>query len=142
MPTAQKRSQGKLPRFNLTPVVPLERDIQRSILAYLQWEPRVAWAHRFNTGAAVGEGTDHRGRATRHYIRFAFKGCADILGQLRTGEFLAIEVKRPGEKLRPEQAEFLEQVKAAGGLAVCARCIEDIKTAITQHEETKACHDS
>ncbi|EXJ13882.1 hypothetical protein [Imhoffiella purpurea] len=113
--------------FRLTPVEPLEHDIQGAILRYLAVDRRVAWAKRFNTGAQVIEGQDRQGRRKRRFIRYAFPGCADVLGQLASGHFLAIECKRHGEKPTPEQAAFLEDVSRAGGLAIVGRSIEDVK---------------
>lgn len=116
--------------FRLTPIEPQERDIQSAILRYLAVERRVAWARRFNTGAHRITGTDARGRPTRRFIRYAFPGCSDVLGQLVTGQFLAIEVKRPGEHPTAEQAAFLAEVAAAGGLAILARSIDDVRAAL------------
>lgn len=117
-------------RFRLRPIEPLEHDIQTAILRYLAVDRRVAWARRFNTGAHVIEGRDKRGRPTRRFIRYAFPGCSDVLGQLATGAFLAIEAKRPGCEPTEEQEAFLAQVEAAGGLAILARCVEDVKQAL------------
>jgi hypothetical protein len=38
-----------------------------------------------------------------------------VLGQLKDGRLLGVEVKGPAGKLRPEQAVFLDRVRAAGG---------------------------
>ncbi|MBK1723836.1 VRR-NUC domain-containing protein [Thiocystis violacea] len=113
--------------FRLTPIEPLEHDIQCAILRYLAVDRRVAWARRFNTGAHVVEERDKHGKPKRRFIRYAFPGCSDVLGQLVTGKFLAIEVKRLGEEPSDEQAAFLAQVEAAGGLAILACGIEDVK---------------
>ncbi|EXJ14758.1 VRR-NUC domain-containing protein [Imhoffiella purpurea] len=113
--------------FRLTPIEPLEHDIQGAILRYLAVDRRVAWAKRFNTGAHVVEGRDKQGKPKRRFIRYAFPGCADVLGQLASGHFLAIEVKRPGEQSSEEQAAFLSRVQEAGGLAILARSIDDVK---------------
>jgi len=48
-------------------------------------------------------------------------GCSDILGYHRkTGQFLACEVKGPGDSLSDDQEEFLLKVADAGGKAVVA----------------------
>jgi len=44
-------------------------------------------------------------------------GSADLIGWLN-GRFLAIEVKRKGGKLRPEQENFLKRVNMAGGIGI------------------------
>lgn len=114
----------------LPPLEPREHDLQGSILVYLGWDPRVAWAHRFNSGAHVLTGIDAQGRETRRFVRYAFPGCADILGQLVTGHLLAIEVKRKGGRVRPEQRRFLAQVGRAGGLALLARGIPEVQAGL------------
>lgn len=116
--------------FRLTRPEPPEHAIQAAILRYLAVDRRVAWAQRFNTGAARIEGRDAKGRATRRFVRFAFPGCSDILGQLASGHFLAVEVKRPSTKPTPEQSAFLALVAAHGGLSVVARRVEDIQRAL------------
>ena len=84
--------------FRLAHPTPSEHDLQAAILRYLAWDPRVAWVHRFNTGAHVVIGHNKAGKPTRRFIRYAFTGCADLLGQLTTGQFLAIECKRAGAR--------------------------------------------
>ncbi len=116
--------------YRLTALAPSEHDLQGSILVYLAWDNRVAWAHRFNTGAHLITGTDAQGHPRRRFVRYAFPGCADILGQLVTGHFLAIEVKRPGGRVGPAQRRFLAQVRAAGGLALLARGIPEVQTGL------------
>jgi hypothetical protein len=53
------------------------------------------------------------------------KGISDILGIYR-GRFLAIEVKRPGGKLTPDQQRFLDRVKIEGGISFVARSVDDV----------------
>jgi hypothetical protein len=43
-----------------------------------------------------------------------------------TGRFLAIEVKRPGNKPTPEQQQFIDTINEAGGLAFVARSVEEV----------------
>lgn len=119
-----------MPSFRLTPLAPREHDLQGAILVYLAWDHRVAWAHRFNSGAHVLTGIDAQGQETRRFVRYAFPGCSDILGQLVTGHLLAIEVKRRGGRVRPEQRRFLAQVGRAGGLALLARDLPEVQTGL------------
>lgn len=123
-------------RFTLTSDTPLEHDIQSAILAYLAWDKRIAWAERFNSGAHVATTTDARGQQHRRFIRYAFPGCSDILGQLVDGRFLAIEVKRPGEKPTQKQSDFLSTVANNNGVAIIARSIDDVKTALDASANT------
>jgi hypothetical protein len=47
------------------------------------------------------------------------KGSADLVGIRRTdGRFVALELKKPGEKPMPHQLEWLAGVAFAGGLAL------------------------
>ena len=86
-----------------------EAQIQKSILDYLKYEQKVAWYARINTGAVKFD--------NNRFVKFAFEGCADIIGQLKTGEFLAIEVKRVGEIPTEAQDEFLHKVDSNKGRA-------------------------
>ncbi len=79
------------------------------VLRAIKNHPAVAWCERRNSGAQVVEGT-----AGRRFKLYGFKDCPDVLGMLKNGRLLACEVKAPGGRLRPEQAAFLELVRAAG----------------------------
>ena len=87
------------------------------VLKALNAHPAVVWCERMNTGAA---------RIGARFVRFGFRGCPDVLGQLRDGRLLGVEVKGPTGRLRPEQAFFLERVRAAGGVAFMARDCRDL----------------
>jgi hypothetical protein len=39
---------------------------------------------------------------------------------------VACEVKRPGEKPRPDQEWFLEQVQNAGGIGLCVHSVSEL----------------
>ena len=82
------------------------------VLKVLRHHPAIAWAERQNTGAAKVGG---------RFIRFGWRGCSDVIGMLRDGRLLAVEVKAPAGKLRAEQAEFLSLVRRFGGVAFVAR---------------------
>ena len=88
------------------------------VLKALRTHPAVAWCERMNTGAAKAEG---------RFIRFGFKGCPDVLGQLKDGRLLGVEVKAQAGRLRPEQALFLERIRCAGGVAFVARDCRDVR---------------
>jgi hypothetical protein len=113
-------------RFRLTRPEPKEADVLSAVLTALAMHPRVAWAHRFNVGA----GKLVRKNGASQWMKFGFPGCPDILGQLRTGELLAVEVKRPSGKESPEQVAFLDCVRANGGVAVVARSVDDLWAAL------------
>lgn len=114
-----KPSGAKVPK-------PLERDIQAAVLEVLSVHPKVAFAYRFNTGAATFRGADD----VERFVKFAFKGCADVLGMLKGGRFLACECKRFGEHPTPDQQAFLLSVARGGGLAFVARSVDDVLRAL------------
>jgi hypothetical protein len=96
----------------------LESQIQRSILDFLRWHG--IFCFRVNQqGVPLHDGT---GR----YRPGPTKGVSDILA-IYKGRFIAIEVKRPGQKPTPQQEAFLEAVNEAGGLAFVATSIEDVE---------------
>lgn len=102
------------------------------VLKALRGHPAVAWCERQNTGAT---------REGDRFIRYGWRGCSDVLGQLKDGRFLAVEVKAPGGRLRPEQAAFLEQVAAAGGVAFVARSCADVGRELAQRRENAPAFD-
>jgi len=54
-----------------------------------------------------------------NWVRYGLGvGSSDLIGiRRRDGRFVAIEVKRPGEKPTKEQIQFIEHVKEFGGIA-------------------------
>ena len=98
--------------------VPYESDVQAAVLQALRHCDKVAWYERINTGGMVNP--------NGQYVRFGFKGCADILGQMTDGRFLAIECKRPGQVPTEEQQAFLGRVQRAGGVAFVAWSVDDV----------------
>lgn len=88
------------------------------VLKALNTHPSVAWCERMNSGAA---------RMGARFVRFGFKGCPDVLGQLKDGRLLGVEVKAKTGRLRPEQAVFMERIRGAGGVAFVARDLRDVR---------------
>jgi hypothetical protein len=113
--------------FRLKPPEPKEADVLRAVLSALAMHPRVAWAHRMQTGAGK---LLRKGGSTSQFLRFGFPGCPDVLGQLRDGRILAVETKRPSGQPTPEQTAFLACVQANGGLALVARSVDDVLEAL------------
>ena len=87
------------------------------VLKAVRTHSLVAWAERQNSGAAKVGG---------RFIRFGWPGCPDVLGQMKDGRLLGVEVKAKAGKLRPEQAVFLERIRGAGGVAFVARDMRDV----------------
>lgn len=81
---------------------------------------------RVNSG--VMPWTDNRGRGRRVAFNDS-PGCSDLIVCLK-GSFIACEVKKPGGKLTPKQAAFLDRVRKAGGLAVCVASLAELKAAL------------
>ena len=53
------------------------------------------------------------------------KGVSDIIGCYQ-GRMIALELKAPNGKVSYYQQRFLDSVKAAGGIALVVRSIEDV----------------
>lgn len=87
------------------------------VLQALRAHPAVAWCERMNSGAA---------RMGSRFVRFGWRGCPDVLGQLKDGRLLGVEVKGPTGRLRAEQAVFLERIRCAGGVGFMARDCRDV----------------
>ncbi|HAR38053.1 MAG TPA: VRR-NUC domain-containing protein [Porphyromonadaceae bacterium] len=96
-----------------------ESGMYTPILEYLRLRGVRAW--RNNTGAVERE---YKGK--KRFIRFGYPGMSDIVGILPGGRFLAIEVKREGEKPTPKQQVFLAMVNGAGGLGFVAHEVSDV----------------
>ena len=102
-----------------------ESEIQRAILA-LKIPGLTLWKS--------GAGAFH---VNGRFVRMGHKGVADLIGywtrygdQALVARFIAIEVKRPGQKPTPEQTAFLFQVRTAGGIAIIATSTEDVINAL------------
>jgi penicillin-binding protein-related factor A (putative recombinase) len=107
----------RMVQLNMKMPEPLEKDIQKSILEYLQAKRIFCWKQA-TTGIYKPDGTG--------YIPVGLKGVSDILGVLSGGRFLAIEVKRPSGKLSEAQVEFLQNINLHGGLGFVAHSIDDV----------------
>ena len=104
--------------------LPVERKNDRpeaaalvEVLKALSAHPAVAWVERMNSGAV---------KIGSRFVRFGWKGCPDVLGQLKDGRLIGVEVKAAKGKLRPEQTIFLERIRRAGGVAFMARDCRDV----------------
>ena len=87
------------------------------VLQALRTHAAVAWCERMNSGAA---------RMGARFVRFGWPGCPDVLGQLKDGRLLGVEVKGLTGSLRPAQRVFLERIRCAGGVAFMARDCRDV----------------
>jgi len=106
-----------------------EKQIQKTILDFLHYHPNIAWVERMNVGAHVV--IDRNGR---RFIRYAFKGCSDVIGQLKNGKLLAVEVKSQKGKLTIYQSEFLKKVNDNGGVALVVRSVDELENHLNNVE--------
>ena len=101
---------------------PSEADILRAIMALLRHHPKVASHWRQNSGTFQERNRDGSVRYIRANTQ---KGMSDIMGVLKDGRTLAIEVKSRTGRMRPGQEEFLQTIRQAGGVAGVCRSVED-----------------
>jgi hypothetical protein len=115
---------------------PKEAEVLAVVKKTLQYDRRVAWVARMNTGKGyllrcdyetvkrvIATGIISDGQVT--WIEFGFEGCADLLGQLQDGRVLAVEAKRAKGKPDLAQEYFLAKVRGAGGVAGCVHSIDE-----------------
>ena len=103
-----------------------ESDIQRSILDYLAWKGYLAV--KFSSVGIYN-------KKTEAYIPQRQRGVSDILAvQPVTGRFIAIECKTGSNAPSHEQAEFLENVKKKGGMAIVAYSLGDVMRGLEEHD--------
>lgn len=102
-----------------------EAQIQRQILDY--FAAMGIPALRVNSGGAWA-GSGRR-------IKFGDEGFPDVLAWPGKGVTLAIEVKRPGERLSPAQNEWALLLKARGIHHMVARSVEEVVVRINAMRE-------
>lgn len=126
-------SFGKPLREGITPIKPKrergpaqikadagakEAEVLSAVLALLRIHPKVGWVRRMNVGASEN--------ANGQYVAFGFKGCSDIIGQMKDGKFLAIECKREKGGIASEaQLKFINTVRTYGGVAGIVRSVDE-----------------
>jgi hypothetical protein len=123
-----ERELAKLKAGKAPEVRPKEKEVQRAILSYLAALGVMAW--RTNSGG-------FKGKSGSYYRFHTQRGCADIIGVLPGGRFLAIEVKRPGKdstskRRREEQLAFQDAINGAGGLAFIARSVAEVEAVLRE----------
>jgi hypothetical protein len=68
-------------------------------------------------------------------VRFGVKGGSDIIAIGLQGRFMAIEVKRPGEKPTVEQEAYLHEIRRHRGIAFVATCCQDVANELAALEQ-------
>lgn len=94
-----------------------EKEIQNEILDYLRVCPAIHRAWQNDTKSI-------RGR--RIVNRFRPAGLPDIIGSLKGGRALFIEVKKKGGMVSHEQRKFIESENKNGAVAFVARSLEQV----------------
>ena len=102
---------------------PSEAQILKAVMALLKHHPKVAKVWRQNSGTFQMQ----YGDKTRYVRANTARGMADIMGILKNGKTLAIEVKSRIGKLHQHQVDFLNSIHDAGGVAFVARSVDDAK---------------
>ena len=87
------------------------------VLMALRSHHAVAWAERMNSGAA---------KIGNRFVRFGWKGAPDVLGQMKDGRLIGVEVKAKKGRLSSDQEIFLERIQESGGIAFVARDCNDV----------------
>lgn len=78
----------------------------------------------------LGSLEDKNGRWVQYGV--CNPGGSDLIGWTKTGRFLAVEVKAGRTATTQAQANFVSVVNAGGGIAVIARSVDDVITALKQ----------
>jgi len=100
---------------------PTAGEITSAILTYLTLQGFAVW--RQNTAGIYDQKTG-RYRLNPQ----SRKGVPDIIGFRKSdGVFIGVEVKAGRDQLRPEQKQFLDELKAAGGLAFVAHSFDQFQ---------------
>lgn len=98
-----------------------ERVIESEILNWLHYKKIFCWKN-----VSGGWFDPVRKRFRKQVSRFAINGTSDVLGVLKDGRFLAIEVKAKYGKASPEQLSFIDKINSSGGIAFIAKSVDDV----------------
>lgn len=109
-----------------------EKATQAAILRYLPLRHVFAWRQNQGAMRMPNEPTPYGARRRDRFVKFAgVDGISDIIG-IYKGRFLAIEVKRIGNKPTDDQRAFLERVDKEGGIAIVAYSVDDVVSALDE----------
>ena len=108
---------------------PTEAQILKAVMALLKRHPKVASCWRQNSGTFQERNRDGSIRRIRANTQ---RGMSDIMGVLKDGRTLAIEVKSATGRMRPGQEEFLATIRQAGGVAGVCRSVEDAQALLEE----------
>lgn len=108
--------------------VPLEKVIQNEICEWLKKNDYFFW--RSNNIPVFGRNNAGR-KQFRSLPKYTPRGLPDII-LIVQGKFIALEVKRPGGKLRPEQAEFGHKCALNGAIYQMVDSLDGVKMVLAQ----------
>lgn len=101
-----------------------ENALQRQILDALDALPGAEFI-RVNSGKVKVRGA---------WMHLAPVGTSDILGIVRGGRFVALEVKLPKESPTPEQIAFGERIAKLGGFFAVVHSVDEAVNAVREAE--------
>jgi hypothetical protein len=110
---------------------PLEKDIQKAILDFLEWQKNIYF---FRAGA--GAVKTIRGNGSTGYFKTGKKGLPDII-LLINGYFIGLEVKRPSGVQSEAQKSAQDDIEVAGGKYFLVRSIDDVEKIIKEYKNKK-----
>lgn len=99
-----------------------EADILKAIMRLLKHHPKVAKVWRQNSGTFALQ----YGPKTHYFRANTARGMSDIMGILKTGKMIALEVKSAKGRVSEHQEEFLQQIRDGGGIAAVVRSVDDV----------------
>ena len=106
---------------------PTEKEIENSILAYLQTQKGFFWKNQ-----SVGVWDNVKKTYRKPNNRFHINGVADVLGCLPGGKFIALEVKTKKGRATQNQKDFLQRISMLGGKAAIVKSIDDVKAVLEE----------
>jgi hypothetical protein len=98
-----------------------EKQLVKDFLKRLRHHRRVAWVMRYSVAHSMTF-TPNGGR-----FKIGNAGVSDIIGQLKDGRFLAVEVKVAPNKATEKQQQFLDQVNRNRGVGLVAYSFVDVE---------------
>ena len=122
MPSMTRKFVQRYLSFNNSKEVCLkEKEIENLILEFLHLKGINCWKNQ-----SVGIYDSRRKVYRKNHNRYHRNGVSDIIGVLRDGKFLAIEVKTVKGRPTENQKSFIESVEKNNGIAFIARSIDDV----------------
>ena len=98
-----------------------EKQIQNEILEWLEKKGFFCWRNN-----NIGLFDVYTGKFRRKG-KYQVLGVSDILGLMKDGRLIAIEVKSRIGRITENQQNFLDKVNENGGVGFLARSIEDVE---------------